>query len=159
LTALEGELHSHRPEAGDALLGRVVGLGVRLDLLVELCDLLLDRVGAVRPGAVRGASERVCVSDGRDQPARGTAWVEPVTGRLVRGEIMVDSDSDQVGYIHKMGFTAAIDVVFRNEPRLGFWVPSEMTERYRARDMSTSSGEATYSNYRTFGVETRIISP
>jgi hypothetical protein len=86
---------------------------------------------------------------GRDEAARGTAWVEPITGRLVRTQVMIDS----------AGFTATLDVLFRDEPRLGFWVPSTMTERYEGRDVSSSSGEASYSNYRRFGVETRIISP
>jgi hypothetical protein len=38
---------------------------------------------------------------------------------------------------------------------MGFAVPSKMTERYTNRNLVTvSSGEATYSNYRRFTVDT-----
>jgi hypothetical protein len=94
----------------------------------------------------------------RDQPTRGIAWIDPLTGRLVRVEIMIDSESDHIGNIEKLGFTATINVTFKDEPRLRFWVPSSMVERYRLHDLSSCSGEATYTDYRTFGVETKIIS-
>jgi hypothetical protein len=97
-------------------------------------------------------------SEGRDQPARGTASIDPLTGRLTRVTLMIENAADRIGIIDRAGFTATIDVLFKDEPRLGFWVPSGMTERYDSRE-SRCSGEATYSNYRTFGVETRIVSP
>jgi hypothetical protein len=85
------------------------------------------------------------------------AWVDPLTGRLARARITIDSQSDHIGVMEKIGFTATIDVVFTEDPRLSFWVPSGMTEQYQLRDTSACSGEAVYTNYRTFGVETRII--
>ncbi len=61
---------------------------------------------------------------------------------------------ERFGQATLAGFTATIVVDFAEEPRLGFWVPSKMTERYSSLPCS---GEATYTNYRTFGVQTRII--
>jgi hypothetical protein len=97
--------------------------------------------------------------DGRDLPAKGIAWVDPVTGRLVRAQVTIDRPTDHIGFISRLGFTAAIEVIFNDEPHIGFWVPSEMTEQYHGRDMSSCTGHATYTNYRTFGVETKILSP
>jgi hypothetical protein len=98
-------------------------------------------------------------SSGRDQPAKGTAWVDPTDGRLMRAQVTIESPSDRVGLIERVGFTATIDVVFNEEPRLGFWVPSSLTERYESVDSSSCSGDATYTDYRTFGVQTRIVPP
>jgi hypothetical protein len=52
--------------------------------------------------------------------------------------------------------TAALDVTFEHDERLGFAVPAKMIERYTNRNLVTvSSGEATYSNYRRFTVDTQ----
>jgi hypothetical protein len=95
--------------------------------------------------------------EGRDQRSTGRAWVEPVSGRLVRADLTIESPTDRVGTVTRFGFTATLDVTFGEEPRLGFWVPLEMTERYEGRDGSICTGSATYSNYRRFGVQTRLI--
>jgi hypothetical protein len=97
-------------------------------------------------------------SGGRDQPTGGMAWVDPQNGRLMRVKVMLDIASDQIGPIERLGFTATIDVVFKDDPRLGFWVPSGLSERYGLRGTSNCYGDATYTNYRTFGVDTKIIS-
>lgn len=96
--------------------------------------------------------------EGRDQPAKGRAWIDPRTGRLMRAELTIDSPPERFGPVNHLGFTATIVVEFKDEPRLGMWVPSRMTERY-ASLLDPCSGDATYSNYRTFGVETKILSP
>jgi len=91
---------------------------------------------------------------GRDQPAKGRAWVDPLTGRLMRVELTVASPAEPFGPVTHVAFTATIVVEFSPEPRLGLWVPSKMTERYSSLPCS---GEATYTNYRTFGVTSRIV--
>ncbi len=84
--------------------------------------------------------------DRKDVPARGRAWVEPVTGRILRAEASVEPG---------LGVTGTIDVTFEFDERMGFAVPSKMSERYTNRNLVTvSSGEATYSNYRRFTVDT-----
>jgi hypothetical protein len=84
--------------------------------------------------------------DRKDVPARGRAWVEPGTGRILRVEASVEPG---------LGVTGTIDVTFEFDERMGFAVPSKMSERYTNRNLVTvSSGEATYSNYRRFTVDT-----
>jgi hypothetical protein len=84
--------------------------------------------------------------DRKDVPARGRAWVEPETGRILRAEATVEPG---------LGVTGTIDVTFEFDERMGFAVPSKMSERYANRNLVTvSSGEATYSNYRRFTVDT-----
>ncbi len=84
--------------------------------------------------------------DRKDVPARGRAWVEPETGRILRAEASVEPG---------LGVTGTIDVTFELDERMGFAVPSKMSERYTNRNLVTvSSGEATYSNYRRFTVDT-----
>ncbi len=84
--------------------------------------------------------------DRKDVPARGRAWVEPETGRILRAEASVEPG---------LGVTGTIDVTFELDERMGFAVPSKMSERYANRNLVTvSSGEATYSNYRRFTVDT-----
>jgi hypothetical protein len=91
---------------------------------------------------------------GHDEPAKGRAWVDPATGRLMRAELTIDAPPEPFGPVTHSGFTATIAVDFAAEPRLGLWVPSKMTERYSSLPCS---GEATYTNYRTFTVQTRIV--
>ncbi len=84
--------------------------------------------------------------DRKDVPARGRAWVEPETGRILRADASVEPG---------LGVTGTIDVTFEFDERMGFAVPSKMSERYTNRNLvAVSSGEATYSNYRRFTVDT-----
>jgi hypothetical protein len=85
--------------------------------------------------------------DQKDLPAQGRAWVDPETGRVLRVQASVEPG---------FGVTAALDVTFEHDERLGFAVPAKMIERYTNRNLVTvSSGEATYSNYRRFTVDTQ----
>ena len=93
---------------------------------------------------------------GENQPAKGRAWVDPVTGRLMRAELTIEAPRETFGPVTHVGFTATILVQFQDEPKLGLWVPSRMSERYASLPCS---GDATYTDYRTFGVQTRIVSP
>lgn len=81
----------------------------------------------------------------------------PTISKPQRADVAIDNESTHIGFIAKVGFTATIDVVLKDKPSVGFRVPSEMTERYEGRDMTPSSGEAIYGNYRNFSVDTRVI--
>jgi hypothetical protein len=82
-----------------------------------------------------------------DLPAQGRAWIDPQNGRIYRVEATL-----QPGF----GMKATVDVTFEHDERVGFAVPSKMTERYVNRNMVTvASGEASYSNYRRFTVDTQ----
>jgi len=53
-------------------------------------------------------------------------------------------------------FNCTTDVTFHLDPKLGFWVPARMDEEYvNPRFARVSSGQATYSNYRQFAVDTQ----
>lgn len=87
--------------------------------------------------------------DRKDQPAQGRAWIDPVTGTIHRVEATV-----QPGF-GAGNFLGTLDVTFEHDGRLGFAVPAKMLEKYTNRNLVTvSSGEAIYSNYRRFTVDT-----
>src|SRR4051812_11118340 len=72
-----------------------------------------------------------------DVPVRGTAWVEPLTGRVLQTDLMVPSGKSTINIVTK----------FTLDPRLQIMVPEQMrTENPR--------GVATYSNFRRFSVQT-----
>lgn len=93
---------------------------------------------------------------GRSAPSEGRLWVAPEDGRLLRSRLVVAAE-----------VRAEIDVAWRRDDRLELWVPSEMREHYRASrtDKRNESGDAapdvrgvaTYSNYRRFAVDVRIV--
>jgi hypothetical protein len=94
--------------------------------------------------------------EGRDAPSHGRLWIVPDQGRVVRSRLVVEAEVD-----------AAIDVRWRDESRLGIWVPAEMRESYQGSWALTPTssrkeaydvvGRATYSNYRRFEVDSRLV--
>ena len=88
----------------------------------------------------------------RSLPAEGKVWVEPESGRIVRTRLVIH---DRQGDVH-----GEVDVAYRLDPRLEMWVPSEMVEDYFHPGTELGEhieGRATYSNFRRFDTETRII--
>jgi hypothetical protein len=109
-----------------------------------------DTVDRVRVWIVRyqelGNPTIIRTRDRKDVPTRGRAWIDPVSGRILRADLTVDPG---------LGVTGTLDVTFEHDDRMGFAVPSKMTERYTNRNLvNVSTGEATYSNYRRFTVDT-----
>jgi hypothetical protein len=92
----------------------------------------------------------VQTSKGEDEPSEGRIWVDPVLGRLHRADITFRSTAPGMRF-----FRARLSVIFREDPRLSLWVPVRMTERYEGSSIDEVVGEATYSGYRRFGVDTR----
>jgi len=87
--------------------------------------------------------------DLKDQPAHGRAWIDPMSGRIHRVEATIQPARGTGN------FFGTIDVTFAHDARMGFAVPAKMTERYANMNLDVvSSGEATYSNYRRFTVDT-----
>lgn len=86
---------------------------------------------------------------GEDEPLTGRAWVDPMVGRLLRVEITVAAHSAN------LPFTATINVTFQEDPRLRLWVPATMTEQYSVGARIVAAGDAHYTDYRRFGVETK----
>jgi hypothetical protein len=88
---------------------------------------------------------------GLDVPTEGLAWVDPVSGALIRAEVNVKAFFAAVGF---GASKAQMRVYFKEDPKLKFWVPARMTERYDVGGLGPLTGDATYSNYRQFGTET-----
>jgi hypothetical protein len=91
----------------------------------------------------------VRTSQGEDEPAEGRVWVDPASGRLHRADITIRSTAPAM-----RSFRASLSVIFQEDARLHLWVPAKMTERYEAADIDYVGGEATYADYRQFGVKT-----
>ena len=92
----------------------------------------------------------VQTSEGGDEPSEGRIWVDPLLGRLHRADVSFRSLD-----VRRRSFRARLSVIFREDTKLGMWVPSKMTERYDGSDIEEVTGDATYTDYRRFGVETR----
>jgi hypothetical protein len=123
-----------------------------------------ESVGGERAWIVRFRERDGAVirrADGGNLPAEGRLWIVPADGRIVRTELLVKN------FVRGGGNSAAaIHVTWRRDPRLDFWVPVEMRERYEGPWTARSSpgqwerydieGVATYANYRRFTVDVRI---
>jgi len=97
----------------------------------------------VRPTIVSGGGNA-------DAPATGRAWIDPISGTLLRAEVVVSTPSAGSGSV-----SCTTTVVFERDTKLGFWVPARMDEEYlNSRMARVSSGQATYTNYRQFAVDT-----
>jgi hypothetical protein len=91
-----------------------------------------------RPTIVRTSSLQ-------DVPSSGLASIDPVTGRLLRVQVTIDTLSR---------IKCEVDVTFQKVPQLDFWVPARMHERC-SDGAFQQEGQATYDNYRRFAVDTR----
>jgi hypothetical protein len=87
--------------------------------------------------------------EGRDLPASGRVWIEPSSARVVRTELR----TGETGRDH---VEATIRVTYTYIPRLELWLPAEMQERYAGRGTEILC-TATYSNFRRFETDARII--
>jgi len=96
-----------------------------------------------------GSPTFVTTFKGEDEPLVGRAWVDPVSGRPLRVELTIAVHSAN------LPFVTTIEVTFHKDPRLQLWVPATMTERYSAGAQVFASGDASYTDYRQFGVDTR----
>lgn len=85
-----------------------------------------------------------------DVPLRGTFWIDPRDGRVLRTRIEAGDRLSAARF--------RIEVVYSADARLGVLVPIEMTERYENAEARVDA-KATYTKYRRFEVDTRIIGP
>lgn len=86
---------------------------------------------------------------GQDVVTKGTIWIDPQTGRVLRTQI-----DPQL----QRGLKTRVTVSYAPDARLGMWVPVEMKEIYELESRQIS-GEATYSNYRRFETEVKFKGP
>jgi hypothetical protein len=84
---------------------------------------------------------------GPDQITRGSAWIDPATGTVVKTYLNV---------VISPTSHAKITVEYRSDAKLGFFVPAVMHESYE-RFSSRIVTTATYTNYRQFSTSVRLV--
>lgn len=87
-------------------------------------------------------------------PSRGEVWIDEESGALIRSEHEV---GDRAADLH-----ARTTIEYRFEPRLGLWVPYEMSELYTHPRHPWSQRivcTARYANFRRFEVDARVLPP
>jgi hypothetical protein len=90
-------------------------------------------------------------SDG-DLPATGEIWVDPSFGRLLRADVAIQFTA--LGGGGGRIIKGLVSLTFKYAPEVELWVPDKMMERYdEAFGRPLQNGEATYTNYRRFRVE------
>ncbi len=78
---------------------------------------------------------------GRDLALTGRLWIDPFTGTVVKTELNAADPAVR----------CAITVTFKRNEALDFWVPSQMSEYYKAAlSLDEIVATATYSNVRRF---------
>jgi hypothetical protein len=120
-----------------------------------------------------GRPTTVRTTAGRDAPASGTFWIDPVTGQVARtrmdlqAEIEQPADLDNPGrsrLLHRT--TVSITVSYSADERFGVPLPSEMRESYEVAPVRRTGSQdtsatitcvATYGDYKTFETFGRII--
>lgn len=86
----------------------------------------------------------------RDMPARGRWWIEAGTGRVVKTELRLGTDSVTSGLT-----PIQITTTFKYDDDLKLNVPSEMKEFYPLGRNGDVYGTATYGRFRSFSVSTK----
>ncbi len=94
-----------------------------------------------RPTIIRSPS-------GRNAPSRGTFWLDPETGAVLRSELRVAPS-------YGIEVEATIVVSYKRSQRFDMLLPDDMNEMYFTRD-GRIEGHATYTNYRRFETDVRI---
>jgi hypothetical protein len=81
--------------------------------------------------------------DGQSVPTRGSFWVDPLTGTMVKTSLRTASTSVKT----------ELSVTYRHFETVDLWLPGEMDETY-TQPHQTLKGVARYSNVRRFQVTT-----
>jgi len=95
----------------------------------------------------RAPSSLIRTPAGPDQITRGSAWIDPASGTVVKTYLnVVISPTSQT----------KITVEYRTDFKLGLFVPGSMRESYE-RFSSRIVTTATYTNYRQFSTSARLV--
>ena len=91
--------------------------------------------------------------NGRELQSHGRFWIEPMTGAVLRTEMVLGGTRAQPSRV-------TLTVTYRDQPALGFRVPVEMQERYdmprRPLDTDVVVAHATYTEFRRFDWRTLV---
>jgi hypothetical protein len=80
----------------------------------------------------------------------GRFWIVPVAGDVVRTELTCV-------LTRPLLLTGTTTVEYALQPALGLRVPTQMDEEYQRAHGETDRGHATYSNFRAFVVDTKVV--
>jgi len=121
----------------------------RSDFTIDGAETIDGQEAVVLRFSERGTPRILRSDDGAG--ARGTFWIEPLSGRVLRSELVFRSIGRGIGTV-----TATIRVTYAREPRTDLWLPVLMDERYTFAnpDAGALTGTARYSNARQFAVDT-----
>jgi hypothetical protein len=86
--------------------------------------------------------------NGRNAPSRGTFWLDPDSGAVLRSELRVSPT-------YGSAVQAVIVVSYKRNQRFDMLLPEDMNEMYFTRG-GRIEGHATYTNYRRFETDVRI---
>ena len=132
-----------------------------------LVYLRQPNVGRSRWRAARDGEQAVLEFEERGRPsivrseighhlrARGRFWIDDQTGRIDRAQVRL-SDGEQL--VTAVSFR--LDVTFEREARLEMWLPSRMDDVYERTGGDSYlrvEGAASYTNYRRFETDGRVI--
>ena len=113
-----------------------------------------DTIGGVRTWWIQYSERQrptiVRTPEGRDQPASGGIWVDPATGAVWKTMVQWDQTASRAGGL--------ITVTYGRVPGIDVPVPISMLEQYQPPGAGIG-GTATYSNYRQFHTDARIVVP
>jgi hypothetical protein len=85
--------------------------------------------------------------DGRDQPSRIEALVDPLSGEILRTAVSWEK------------VKGSIVVAYDRVPGISVAVPISMFERFTTKAGDEIEGDATYANYRRFETSGRLLDP
>jgi hypothetical protein len=122
-----------------------------------------ERVDGVQAWVVRfaehGRPTVVRSRPGHDSPSSGRVWIDPVSGALLKAELQVTVNGvemvEQFGPEEQLILT----VSFAHDAKLNMRVPVAMSERCMFGTRTFLTGEATYSGYRQFTTDVRVMPP
>jgi len=108
-----------------------------------------------RPAVAYEFIERVrptVIRDGdRDVPARGTIWLDELTGRVLQTLLELSDPSSRL--------SGRMTVQYRPHPKFDVLVPVEMREKYTSPSGEEVTTVATYSDFRRFETSGRLVIP
>lgn len=101
---------------------------------------------------------------GRDVPLQGQVWFTGDlrvrrTEILLRDRVAPANGGREEDRVREEELTSRITVTFGPDPNVAAWVPLEMRERYEDSWGETTTGAATYTNYRRFRTSGRLVRP
>ena len=87
---------------------------------------------------------------GNDQPQQGSLWIDPTTGKALKTDTFIDA------HTRSADFRAWFVVTYKLNSKLKMLVPDKMQEKYDSESHRVE-GTATYSNFRRFETEVKLV--